>query len=200
MTFTLTKDDVTPELRRLALAVARPRALLAAGGRAMANFLKRHFRALDASHPNKMGGTRQHVMAQIGRSVQNPVLTDTAVTVAVSDERYAHLVYGGVITAKRFKYLAIPVSVEAYGRRASVLEHELGIKLHPLGHEGRGVLAEKLPGGQIKVHYVLKRSVNQNPFPGAVPNMDEFYGDAMKHVRAAAQRQLNPNGGSVAKN
>ena len=192
ITLAVTKDTATAELQRLLEEAKRPRAILAAAARAMRNFLVRHFRKLETENPNQLGGERQHFWLQVGRSVQNPVITETTATVAVSDPRYAFKVYGGTITAKRVNMLTIPVSPEAYGRSASVLEREEGVKLIAIGHEGRGVLAEELPAGGIKVHYVLRRSVTIPPFPGALPDMAAMSADALQHARSAAARQINP--------
>jgi hypothetical protein len=190
-TLRVTRDEATPQIERMIREAKRPRAIVAAGIRAVYNFLRKHFRALDRSNPNKLGGTRQHFWRQVEMSTNTPVITDTNGVVTVSDPRYAFKVEGGTITAKRAKMLTIPVSREAYGRRASVLEQERGIKLIALRLEGRGVLAEILPTGGIIVHYALKPSVTISADPNALPDMDEMSDIALQAASSAAARQMN---------
>jgi hypothetical protein len=83
---------------------------LAAVGREAHNQLVDHFRAKDKNEPNKLGGTRQHYWLGVASSVQNPVLEngDTQARVSITDPTIAQKVFGGVITAKRAKFLTIP--------------------------------------------------------------------------------------------
>lgn len=188
----VTNDTMTAEMNRLLAQAKNPRGILAAGGRAVRNFLVRHFRKLDRENPNALGGARTHFWLQVGRSVQNPEITNTTATVSVSDPRYAHKVYGGTIRAKRHRNLTIPRTPEAHGKAAEVLESELGIELVAIGDvdAGQGVLAEILPNGGMRVHYVLRPSVTQDPWPGALPDADEIADDALVHMQAAAKRQM----------
>ena len=195
LVISLAQDDFTPQMKAMMAEAQRPRAILAAAGRACTNFLKKHFRTLDANRANALGGRRQHFWRAVGLSVQLPELTDTNATVTVSDPRYAHKVQGGTIEAKRASFLTIPITPEAYGRTAAVFERETGMKLFALGHGGQGVLAVKSADGQVIPQYVLKKSVNQKPDPDAMPDMKAMAADVLGHARNAAERQMLNNGG-----
>lgn len=187
------RDDWTPRIRDLARLAKNPRGIMAAGGRALRNFLVRHFRRLDRKNPNKLGGPRTHFWLQVSRSTQNPEITDRSAVVTVSDPRYPLQVYGGRVEAKRVRMLTIPVSPEAHGRSADVLERELGIDLVPIGDDGRGILAEILPGGRVKTHYVLRPWVIIDPFPDALPKMNLMAAYCFAQMESAAARQSAKN-------
>ena len=194
MTLTLTKDDLTPALAVLRAQARNPRGVMAAAGRAVTNLFKSHLRMLQRTRPNKLGGKRTNFWHQLASSVNMPALSATGVTVSISDPRAAHKHKGGVITAKRAKMLTIPVAPEAHGRRASVLEAELGIKLFLLGRETAApVLVGHIAGEQgLKVYYALKRSVTQPPDPpeGILPPPDKIKTAALGAAQSALNRQL----------
>lgn len=211
----LTHDDVTPALRKLQAQAKRPRALMAAASRGVANLFKSHLRLLDRTRPNKLGGKRTHLWNEFARSVNVSALTDASAVVSISDPRAAQKHKGGVITAKRARFLTIPVDPAAYGRTARTLASELGIKLFVLGTGDRAVLAgqdasftrTQRPGRKrvegpsnqpqgFKVYYALKASVTQLPDPpeGILPPDSEITVTALTHARNALMRQLNPGG------
>ena len=190
----ITKDDVSPALALLAGQAKRPRALFAAAGRAVANLFKSHLRMLDRTRPNKLAGRRTHMWNEFARSVSVPSITDTSASVLISDPRAAHKHTGGRITAKRAKFLTIPVVAEAHGRTARTLESELGIKLFVLGTGESAGLFGQLPGKGIGIqkYYALKASVDQPPDPpeGILPEDAEIKRVALAAGAAALQRQL----------
>lgn len=211
----LTNDTVTPALDQLRAQAKNPRGIMAAASRAVANLFKSHLRQLDRTRPNKLGGKRTHMWNEFARSVNVSSLTDTSATVSISDPRAAQKHKGGVITAKRAKFLTIPVAPEAHGRTARTLASELGIKLFVLGTGDRAVLAGQAAsfGGGVqkpgrkrtegkaqpqgfKVYYLLKRSVTQPPDPpeGILPTDGEIKVEALFHAQAALTRQLKPGG------
>lgn len=194
MTLTLTKDDLTPALAVLRASARNPRGIMAAASRAIANLFKKHLRMLDRSRPNKLGGKRTHLWNEFARSVNVPVLTDTTAQISISDPRAAHKHTGGVITAKRVKFLTIPVAPEAHGRTARTLESELGIKLFVLGTGDRAGLFGQMAGGEqgVKMYFVLKSSVTQPPDPpeGILPPEAQIKSVALAAGQAALQRQL----------
>jgi hypothetical protein len=197
MTLTLQKDDLSPALRLLQGQAKNPRGLMAAAGRAITNLFKSHLRTLQRSRPNKLGGKRTNFWNQLAQSVNLATLTDTGATISISDPRAQHKHVGGVIRAKRAKMLTIPVAPEAHGRRASVLEGELGIKLFLLKREGQAPLLVGQAGdGQgLKTYYALAASIEQGPDPaeGILPPEDVIKQTGLAAAQAALQRQLRVN-------
>jgi hypothetical protein len=132
-----------------------------------------HFRGKDKS-PNKLGGNRTHFWLEVGRSVNEPELLGdgSGVQVAVSHPVFAHKVKGGQISAKRAKALTIPLTPEAYGRRASVFERETGMKLFLLPDKDahKAFLATEDSSGAVKRQYLLTPSVDQQADPTAMPD------------------------------
>jgi len=97
-------------------------AVLKVGARGVTNYLKKFYREKDAKEPNKLApGRRTHFWnRRIGGSVQAPKSEGTGkVVVAIDGDILPHKIKGGTITAKRAKYLTIPLAPEAYGRRAT---------------------------------------------------------------------------------
>ena len=87
---------------------------------------------------------------------------------------FSHKVTGGTITARRKKFLTIPIVPEAHGLSARTYSRTIA----PL-FAVKGVLAqadENSPTG-IKPVFVLKRSITQKPWRGALPP-DKLYLDA----------------------
>jgi hypothetical protein len=170
-------DGASGPLRDLRGRMRNPMGGLRVAGRAVANLLKRYFVAKNSAEPNKLGGKRTNFWLQIRDSVQAPVDSGAnSVIVSIADPRFCQKVYGGEITAKRAGALTIPVHPAAHGRRASVLEQVLGIKLHLIRQKSGGNTIGLLvgPGNQGtfgfgEIFYVLVKSVTQGPTPGALP-------------------------------
>lgn len=171
--------------------------LLMVMGREARNQLVRHYRDKDRSEPNKLGGRRTHYWLQVARSVQAPAgRGPDKVVVAINEPTIRQKIYGGKLTpgksisrktGKPTKALTIPVSQEAYGRTASTLEYEEGIHLFLVPRDfGTGLLAAAMKDGSIKVHYVLKKTVQQKPDPTALPDMESGSPFAMA-IRARAE-------------
>jgi hypothetical protein len=106
---------------------------------------------------------------------------------------FAHKVTGGVIRAKRVRFLTIPLIPEAHGKTARQYAQENQTRLFTI--KGVGILfAKAMKGGgnttltnrtvgrgrngrrvgfeartKLTAVYALKRSVNQKPTPGALP-------------------------------
>ncbi|MHC1762915.1 MAG: hypothetical protein AB9869_01230 [Verrucomicrobiia bacterium] len=164
-------DKATPKLNALIRSIENPIPGLMIAGRAVANVLRAHYREKHAKEPNKLGGKRQNYWLGVRHSVNNPQPSGAAqVTVSISHPSIMQKIKGGTITAKRVSMLTIPVDKEAYGRRASVLERALNIKLFVIEQGGRAFLAGRTDSAApLRIFYVLKRSVTQKPDPTALP-------------------------------
>lgn len=89
----------------------------------------------------------------------------------------AHKVTGGTIRAKRKKFLTIPVHPKAHGLDAKTFADTIA----PLFiAKGMLMFADKKTG-DVKAAYALKRSITQQPWPGALPP-EASYLDAFVNV------------------
>jgi hypothetical protein len=98
---------------------------------------------------------------------------------------FSHKVTGGTITARRAKFLTIPIVPEAHGLTARTYSRTIA----PL-FAVKGVLAqadENSPTG-IKPVFVLKKSITQKPWKNALPPektyLDAFTNGALESIIA----------------
>jgi len=184
LTITLTRDDITPDLRRILKSITPGGALGKVLGRATANALRSHFRSLNASRPNKIGGKRTNFWSRVAESVQNPQTQAGGITVAISHPHIAQRLFGGTISPRKKKSLAIPTSPKSYGTYARIYPGKLAF-IPGTGGTTRGYLVEgqeqtitrgKRKGGKRTIPkpggallYVLKSSVTQRPDPSVLP-------------------------------
>jgi len=195
-------QQVTSRLEQLHRLAARPRPMVQAATRATRTLLQRHFREKDKT-PNKLGGRRTHFWLDIMRSTQMGEVTDNYGIVKIGDTRLSLHVRGGRVTAGKTissktgvptRALSIPVAPEAHGRRPAALEATLGIKLFMVPKDfGTGLLAAaSKDGSNIKVYYILRRSVQIPRDPTALPPGDHLARTAVAaaeaHLRAYAQQ------------
>jgi hypothetical protein len=137
----------------------------------VSNYLRtEHFPEKNANEPNKLGAKRTNFWADVGRSVLQPFVKGFSVIVRINDFRFAQKLYGGVIKAKRVKFLTIPISKQAYDKRVSVFEQETGKRLFRIKSKKGNILLVESLDGEIKPHYLLKQSVDQKPNKNALPS------------------------------
>lgn len=178
----LSNDEVTPHLRRLLKQAKTNGPLAKVLGRAAANELKKHFRARNASSPNKLGGKRTNFWTAVAASVNSPTSAPGKIVIPINHPAIAQKVFGGTITAKKTKNLAIPIAPEAHGKSPRVFSNlqfamtKAGVKLLGLRQDG-----------SVKWLYVLKKSVTQRPDPKALPQ-DAVMGAAMEKAGDIALR------------
>lgn len=201
-------DHVQPVLERVPGIMDRARAPMA---RSVANHIKAHFARLDASRANALGGKRTHFYAQAARGTQHHVLPDGFV-IGVNQVGIRQRWLGGKITAKNSKFLTIPASPEAYGKRAREFNDlrlaVLGGKLALVKAEATQVrFGRKRKDGSRKVSavaestglevmYWLKRSVNQQGDSSVMPGHIELLSVALRTLMNVANRQLERKAGS----
>lgn len=113
-------------------------------------------------------------------------VTGSGATIANKATGLAHKITGGAITAKKAKFLTIPIIPQAHGRRARDFVSQIG----PL-FAAKGCLMWKKPDGSILPAYALKKSVTHKPWPGALPP-DETITDAfVRGVQESISQQIN---------
>jgi len=171
-------DSATPELRRIIGQIQPGGGLGQVLGRALANTLKAHFRERNRT-PNRLGGKRTNFWSRVGQGVQNPVVGTREVTVTVSHPAIRQKLYGGKITAKPGKSLAIPVHPAAYGNSPRVFSD---LTLMILGVKRTAVLAKKEPGGGFTTFYLLKKFVTQEKDPATLPPESRIVADLVDAV------------------
>jgi len=172
----------------------RPTGMLMVVGRELSNQLRKHFRQNEAAYPNALSSRREHFWLQVMRSTHPPEQTGyNAVSVWVSDPRFAQKVFGGTIRAKLAKALTLPVEEQAYGRTAATFEQETGLKLF-LVRTGKGnfenaVLAVAGPGKTLQVEYLLTPEVTQQPDPHALPDMVALRQQLLERAQKVVERE-----------
>lgn len=178
----ITINTASPALLALAKRASNPTGGLMVAGRAIVNLLKKHYRGKKQSEPNKLGGKRTNYWRGVADSVNKPKPTapDT-VSVSISHPTINQKIFGGTITAKRSKYLTIPIHADAHGRTAGTLERNLAVKLFVLVSNGKAMLAGTNKDGKTIAYYLLKKSVKQRPDPTALPPREEMERVAVKH-------------------
>jgi len=113
-------------------------------------------------------------------------VSGSGATIANKAVGLAHKITGGTITAKKAKFLTIPIIPQAHGRRARDFVSQIG----PL-FATKGCLMWKKPDGTILAAYALKKSVTHKPWPGALPP-DQTITDAfVRGVQESISQQLN---------
>ena len=172
----LARDEVTPHLRRLLRQADSNGPLATVLGRAGANELKKHFRGRNSTSANKLGGARTNFWAAVGASVQNPRMIPGRIVIAINHPAISQKVYGGTITAKKRKNLAIPIHPKAHGKSPRVFT---GLQFAS-SRAGTRLLGLR-ENGRIVWLYVLKPSVHQDRDPDALPK-DAAMGAALERA------------------
>lgn len=173
LTIKLDRDEVTPHLRKLLREAEANGPLARVLGRAGANELRKHLRARNRK-PNKLGGRRTNFWSRVAESVQSPRSVPGRIVISVTHPAIAQKVFGGTITARKAKNLAIPIAPEAHGQSPRVMSGLV------FAMTRAGVKLLGLPGnGAVKWLYVLKPSVTQSADPEALPK-DAAMGAALE--------------------
>jgi hypothetical protein len=82
----------------------------------------------------------------------------------INTDGFSHKITGGTISAKRAKFLTIPIVPEAHGLSAKTYSKTI----KPL-FRVKNLLVQEEKDGKIKPIFVLKKSVTQAPWKGALP-------------------------------
>jgi hypothetical protein len=170
MTFNLSRDTLSPDLARKLRVIQRPRTLFEAGAKAVQRGIVTHLRKLQA-RGNEKGWPSQGFFAGGRNSVEKNVgisrLDETGAVITIADPRFVHRIEGGTVTAKRRRFLAIPLNAAAYAL------------------SGQGTLAEidwKARGAQ----FAFRRSVTHRPRPHEAPDQEVLSAEAGEAMRKAA--------------
>jgi hypothetical protein len=187
-------DKATPELLALVGQIKDPGSLLLPVARQGSNILRRHFRDLDTSRPNRLGGMRQHWYSRVAESVANPAVESPALaTIDIAQQGFALRLRGGIVRPLNASALAIPVAKESYGvwARDWIQQHPdmplfkirgaRGMYLATRVGDTRSKGASRKRGAsssigprRLKILYVLRQSVKIPADPSLLPPAEQF--------------------------
>lgn len=184
-------DSVTPHLRRIAGRLQNKRGLMAALGKQLEIDLRSHFLSRD-SEGNKRGFPRSHFWRnQVAKHTALQTITDNSATVVISSPELAHKITGGIVTPKRAKALAIPLSPEAYKAGSARLFPR---PLTMISRAGKppllvetGIIGKSTAW---KLHYILLKSVKHKADPKALPPQAQLTSSILTRARAHLDRIL----------
>lgn len=175
------KNDIinamSPQVRQDALKVGAQSALISIKGYYTASGRNNWIRPSLPTHGAGRKLTDWWKLVESGWNVGN--VTSKTATIFNGTIGLAQKITGGVITAKRKKFLTIPVHPTAHGMRA----RDYSASIAPL-FMVKGVLARKEEDKSITPIYALRKSVNQAPWPTALPDEDTY---TESFINAAAE-------------
>jgi len=162
------KGDILAEIERVKSKL-NPKAVAMIAARAVRDEMKQHLVSYGGSHPNKLGGTTTGYYQKLaGNTVASE--TQEGARVTTTGPGVNQRIYGGVITAKNGRYLAIPVDALAHGKSPRSMNLEPVIR-YINGSPRMVALAEPMTGRRM---FVMKESVRQAGDPAVVPSADRF--------------------------
>lgn len=170
-------------------AVKNRRGLNAALASRLVDVLRDHFHQKNAL-PNKLKAPKTNFWNKIAQATQVLSFSDAGATIAIADQRANIHIHGGRIVAKAAGALTIPLIPEAHGLFARSYELATGRDLFILRStdENKAFLAEETSTGIRRV-YVLKKSVNIEKDPTALPTPDTIQAALIEEASDFIQRQ-----------
>lgn len=158
-------DTATAGLQELGLKLDGA-AVMRVVGRSASQLAKAHFRELDKERPNQLGGDRTHFWRDAANSTSFEAKEGEA-RLIIDHIGVALRYFGGTVLPVASKYLTIPATPEAHGKRAAEFE---GLEYRPYkGPRARGALTL----GEV-VFFWLVESVDFQPDPTVIPEDSAF--------------------------
>ena len=175
---------MSPATRREALKVGAESALIAIKGYYTTTGRNNWIRPSLPTHGPGRKLTDWWKLVESGWNVGN--VTSQTASIQNSSTGFAHKVTGGIITAKRKKFLTVPIHPTAHGMRA----RDYSKSISPL-FVVKGCLAKSDGEGGVIPIYALKKSVNQEPWAKALPPeqsyVNSFIDSAVDHILSTLQ-------------
>ncbi|MEY4377265.1 MAG: hypothetical protein RJB26_1815 [Pseudomonadota bacterium] len=183
-----------PAARFLAQVTSQlqPSRLLPRVGGSAQRLTQRHLRRLDRERPNQLGGRRTNFYGKAARGTFFTVAPE-GVVVTVGQQGMRQRFAGGVITPVKARFLTIPATAEAHGKRAgefSDLKFAVipgqGPALVRASDQFKSVGAKRKDGTRRQkqvssagdVIFWLRKRVTQRPDPTVIPDA-AAYGTAI---------------------
>lgn len=168
----VTQDTATAKLEELGRWTGDPETLLMYAAHEIKDFVQAYHAEFDGRWrgDHYMSGPRSgQFEVSVADSWQEPIMVDPSTAMVVNTHPFlSHKITGGTITPKNAKMLTIPLVPEAKGVSAREFSEALFIP------KGKRILAMHGPGGEIIPIYALVASVDQAPWPGAMPPQEEL--------------------------
>lgn len=177
-------------------------------GRAAVNAIRTHLFTVNVARPNALGGKRTNFYASAARGTSFTAVAD-GVVVSVSNVGIRQRILGGTIRPRTAKFLTIPATAEAHGKRASEFDDLVVVfgsrgqpiaLAHALFRRTRAQLAAipasrrvgmtRTAGQHGGIVFWLRRSVTQAPDPSVLPTEAEIYRAAGVAVDAVVLRAV----------
>lgn len=162
------RDTASEALNASALALRDARALHAVLGKRAELELRDHFIAR-GDEPNRNGWPKQNFWQDIAKATALYDADEDRALVIIADGRFNQKYYGGTITPKEAKNLALPAIAAAYGE--SPLQHDLTPLFRRVNGEARAIALQDRSG---TIWFWLVRSVTQEADEEALPDEDQF--------------------------
>jgi hypothetical protein len=183
-------DTATPAVAAIRTGLT-PEKLSPVIGRSARNTIRTHLFGVDRMRPNALGGARTHFYASAARGPSVQVQGDVAV-VSIASVGIRQRLLGGTIKPRAGKkFLTIPATAEAHGKRASefddlVVVYGAGGQPIALAHAAFRVTQQKISALPARLRvgvtknvnshggivFWLRRSVTQQPDPSVLPTVD----------------------------
>lgn len=183
-----------PAARFLAQVTSQlqPSRLMPRVGGSAQRLTQRHLRRLDRERPNQLGGRRTNFYGKAARGTFFTVAPE-GVVVTVGQQGMRQRFAGGVITPVKARFLTIPATAEAHGKRAGEFS-DLKFTIIPgqgpalvrasdqfksLGAKRKdGTRRQKQVSSAGDVVFWLRKRVTQRPDPTVIPDA-AAYGTAI---------------------
>lgn len=190
MQINLTADtrQALAEIERIGLGVRDPRGFTEAATEGAAEETRENFRRLNLAR-HRANAPRPGFYATAAESTIARVRNDREGSISVTGPRgIRQRIFGGTITAKPGRYLAIPVHAAVTGIRAREVYERLGLMTVVNRRSGKGVLVD----ANNVVFYALTRSVTQTADPSVLPDEDRIRSSALRAALDYARSLTTP--------
>ena len=184
------RDTASPLLNRLREDLTIPRAAGKSIGRGVTQLIKGHLTDLDRRRPNRLGGPRTHFYLRAAEAT-NFRVTGKGVVISINQLGIRQRILGGTIVPRKARALTIPVSPEAYGKRAREFPDLVLIKTN---QRGSTILARIGQGDRVEPLFVLKKRVVQKADPSVLPTEKEIITTARRTLGRFLQSRRRPGG------
>jgi len=205
-------DGASPVIER-AQRVLRSGAVERVMGQTAAEAVREHLSGLDSTRPNMLGGRRTHFWGAAAKSTSWEAQPGEA-TVSINQVGIRQRLLGGRIVPTKGKYLTIPASPDAYGRRAGQFDNlRFGFAVNPQGNLQPALVEAGAPAASFggrpkdgsravkrgagvggKVMFWLVTQVYQQADPSVLPSTKQLEDVAVSAANRFIARQLAKGG------